>query len=124
MKQKFYKCAICGQIITKVKETPVSVMCCGQQMQEMIAGTTDASKEKHVPLYTINNNFVKVDVGQVEHPMTNEHYIEWVSLQTNNGSQIKYLTPNTKPVVEFAINKNDTVISVYAYCNLHGLWMS
>lgn len=122
MKQKFYKCAICGQIVAMVKQTPSPIICCGQPMKEMIAGTTDASVEKHVPTYVVENNIVKVDVGSVEHPMTAEHYIEWVSLQTSRGNQRKALKPMTKPHVEFLIEAGDTVEAVYAYCNLHGLW--
>lgn len=124
MKQKFYKCAICGQIVAMVKETSVPLICCGQTMQEIIAGTTEASKEKHIPTYVVENNVVKVNVGSVEHPMTNEHYIEWVSLQTKKGNQRKCLTPSSKPYVEFLIDSDDIVEAVYAYCNLHGLWMA
>lgn len=122
MKQKFYKCSVCGQIVAMVKETPVPVMCCGKPMEEMIAGTVEASKEKHIPVYTVENGKVKVSVGSIEHPMAEEHFIEWISLQTKNGNQRKALKPNNKPYVEFLIDKNDQVEAVFAYCNLHGLW--
>ena len=122
MEQKFFKCAICGQIIAMVKETPATIMCCGQAMHEMIAGTTEASVEKHIPEYKIENGIVKVSVGAVEHPMLNEHYIEWVSIQTKKGNQRKALKPDDKPYVEFLIEQDDKVQAVYAYCNLHGLW--
>lgn len=89
MKQKFYKCSVCGQIVAMVKETKISVMCCGRAMQEMLAGTTDASVEKHVPEYKVEDGVVKVNVGSVEHPMIEEHYIEWVSLQTKKGIREK-----------------------------------
>ena len=124
MKQKFLKCSICGQIIAMVKETSIPVMCCGRAMDELIAGTVDASKEKHVPQYTVENGVVKVNIGSIEHPMTNEHYIEWVSLQTVKGNQRKSLKPTSKPYVEFFIETGDKVEAVYAYCNLHGLWRS
>lgn len=122
MKQKFYKCTVCGQIIAMVKQTAIPVMCCGKPMQEIIAGTTEASVEKHVPQYVVENGVVKVNIGSVDHPMIAEHYIEWVSLQTNNGNQRKALKPNNKPYVEFLIAPTDRVEAVYAYCNLHGLW--
>ena len=122
VKTKFYRCAVCGQIIEKVKETEVPVMCCGKPMQELVAGTTEASLEKHIPEYKIENGVVKVNVGAVEHPMTNEHYIEWVYLKTENGCQRKMLMPTDKPYVEFLISESDKVEEVYAYCNLHGLW--
>ena len=122
MKQKFYRCAICGQIVAMVKETGVPIMCCGAPMQEIIAGTTEASLEKHIPEYKVEGGVVKVNVGSVEHPMIPEHYIEWVSLQTRKGNQRKALKANDKPYVEFLIAEDDEVEAVYAYCNLHGLW--
>ena len=122
MKQKFYRCAICGQIVAMVKETGVPIVCCGAPMQEIIAGTTEASLEKHIPEYKVEGGVVKVNVGSVEHPMIPEHYIEWVSLQTRKGNQRKALKANDKPYVEFLIAEDDEVEAVYAYCNLHGLW--
>lgn len=122
MEQKFFICETCGNIIAKVKDSGVPVMCCGQKMKEIIPGTTDASVEKHVPTYSVENNLVTVTVGSVEHPMLAEHYIEWVSLQTKSGNQRKVLKPGDKPVVCFAICDGDEVEAVYAYCNLHGLW--
>jgi superoxide reductase len=122
MEMKFYKCAHCGKIIAVVKETGVPVMCCGQKMTEIVPGSTDAATEKHVPVYTIDGNTVKVSVGSVAHPMTEEHYIEWVALKTAQGNQRKMLKPGEKPEVCFALCEGDTVEAVYAYCNLHGLW--
>lgn len=122
MEQKFYKCETCGQIIEKVNATVVPVMCCGKPMKEIIPGTIDASLEKHVPVYVVENNVVKVSIGAIEHPMIAEHYIEWVSLQTSQGTQRKHLTPNSKPYAEFVISEGEKVECVMAYCNLHGLW--
>ena len=122
MEQKFYYCAHCGKIIAVVKESGVPVMCCGQKMQEIIPGTTEAATEKHIPVYTVENNIVKVKVGEVAHPMLAEHYIEWVSLQTKQGNQRKVLAPESAPEVCFALCEGDAVEAVYAYCNLHGLW--
>ena len=122
MEQKFYICQHCGKIVALVKESGVPVICCGEKMQEIIPGTTDASVEKHVPVYKVENNKVIVNIGTTEHPMTPDHYIEWVSLQTTSGNQRKVLTPNSKPEVTFAILDTDQVVAVYAYCNLHSLW--
>ena len=122
MEQKFYICPHCGKIIAVVKETGVPVMCCGQKMTELIPGTTDAAREKHVPVYSVENGMVTVQVGSVEHPMQPEHFIEWVSLQTKQGNQRKTLKPGEKPEVSFALCEGDEVEAVYAYCNLHGLW--
>lgn len=122
MEQKFYRCKHCGQIIAIVKKTGVPVVCCGEKMEELIPGTVDASLEKHVPVYRVENNMVYVNVGAIEHPMISEHYIEWVFIQTKQGNQRKLLTPNSKPEVTFALCEGDEVEAVYAYCNLHGLW--
>lgn len=122
MEQKFYICEHCGKMVALVKESGVPVMCCGQKMSEIIPGTTDAAVEKHVPVYTVENNIVHVKVGEVEHPMTPEHFIEWVSIQTNQGNQRKALKPGDQPEICFALCDGDEVEAVYAYCNLHGLW--
>ncbi len=122
MEQKFYICAHCGNIIAMVKNKGVPVMCCGQKMTELVPGTTEASIEKHIPVYEIKDNQVFVTVGAAEHPMLPEHYIEWISLQTKFGNQRKALKPGDKPEVCFAICADDEVEAVYAYCNIHSLW--
>lgn len=122
MEQKIYVCEHCGNIVEVVKDSGVPVMCCGQKMTELIPGTTDAAVEKHVPVYEVKDGKVYVKVGEVEHPMVEAHYIEWISVQTNKGIQRKALSPEDKPEAVFAILEDETVEAVYAYCNLHGLW--
>ncbi len=122
MQQKFYICAHCGKMMALVKESGVPVICCGEEMAEVVAGTTEASQEKHIPVYSIEGNKVLVTVGSTLHPMTEEHYIEWVSLQTTSGNQRKALKPGMQPKVCFALCEGDEVEAVYAYCNLHSLW--
>ena len=122
MEQRFFICKHCGNIVAMVKSSGVPIMCCGEKMSEIVPGTMDASKEKHVPVYTIEGNTVNVAVGSVLHPMQPEHYIEWVSLQTRSGNQRKQLEPNDEPKVSFAITDGGEVVAVYAYCNLRGLW--
>lgn len=122
MDMVFYRCPICGQIVAIVKKTGVPLVCCGKPMQEIVPGTTDASVEKHVPVYEVKDGKVSVNVGSVAHPMTEEHYIEWVSLKTKFGNQRKALKPGDAPEVSFLIEKDDEVEAVYAYCNLHSLW--
>lgn len=119
---KFKRCNHCGNIITMIKDKGVPVMCCGEKMQEIEVGTIDASIEKHVPVYRKEDNKVYVSVGSVEHPMVDEHYIEWIILETNKGIQKKELKPNNKPEAVFAILDDEEVVRVYEYCNLHGLW--
>ena len=122
MEVKFYRCSHCGQIIAFVENKNIPVVCCGEPMQEIIPGTSDGAVEKHVPVYKVNGNLVEVNIGEVDHPMTEEHYIEWVVLQTKQGNQRKQLKPNEAPHVCFALCEGDEVEAVYAYCNLHGLF--
>jgi len=122
MKQKFYICEHCGNIIAIVESSGVPIVCCGQKMTELVPGTTDGAKEKHVPTYEVIDNKVYVTVGEVEHPMTEEHYIMWVSLQTKFGNQRKVLSPGAAPKVCFALCEGDEIEAVYEYCNIHGLW--
>lgn len=120
--QKFLYCKRCGNIVAVVSEKGGTVMCCGEEMSELIPGTVDASLEKHVPVIEQNGQLVKVTVGSVIHPMIPEHYIEWISLQTKQGNQRKVLKPNQEPVAYFALVEGDEVVAAYAYCNLHKLW--
>ena len=122
MEMKFYRCAKCGKIVAMVKNSPCPTMCCGEAMQEIIPGTTDASVEKHVPVWEVKGNLVTVTVGAAPHPMEEKHYIEWISLKTKSGNQRKALSPGQEPKACFAICEGDEVEAVYAYCNLHSLW--
>ena len=122
MEQRFFVCEVCGNIIAMVKPSGVPVMCCGKKMKEIVPNTTDASQEKHVPVWSQEGNLVTVKVGSAPHPMIAAHYIEWVSLQTKAGNQRKALAPEQAPEVTFALTDGDAVEAVYAYCNLHGLW--
>ena len=122
MEMKFYICEHCGNIIAKVKDAGVPVVCCGQKMKEIVPGTTDASVEKHVPVWEVKDNRVTVTVGAAEHPMLPAHYIEWIAIQTTAGNQRKALVPGQPPKAVFALLEGEQVVAVYAYCNLHGLW--
>ena len=122
MEQKFYICKHCGNMIAFVKESGVPVICCGEKMTEVVPGTTDAAVEKHVPVVTVENNIAVVSVGSVAHPMLPEHYIEWISIQTNYGNQRKVLTPGSEPKACFALLPGEEIEAAYAYCNLHSLW--
>ena len=106
----------------KVEEKPCGIFCCGEEMEEMVANTVDASVEKHVPVYEVKDNIVTVSIGSAAHPMLDAHYIEWVAIQTKDGNQRKALKPGDEPKVSFALMEGDEVEAVYAYCNLHGLW--
>lgn len=122
MKLKFYRCRHCGNIISHLYDSGVRVVCCGEQMAELVANTVEASVEKHLPVVEIEENKVTVRVGSVEHPMTEEHHIAWIVLQTEKGNQRKILKAGEKPEACFKICCGDKVIAAYEYCNLHGLW--
>ena len=119
---KFYICKHCGNIVAMVKESGAPISCCGEKMSEIIPGTTDAAVEKHVPVIEVNGNTVTVTVGEVIHPMTPEHYIEWIAISTNKGNQRKPLKPGEEPKACFALCEGEQVEAAYAYCNLHSLW--
>ena len=123
MDQKFYICEHCGNIIAKVKDVGVPVVCCGKPMSEIVPGTTDAAVEKHVPVWTVENGIVHVKVGSVEHPMVAEHMIQWIFVETEQGGQIRYLQAGQAPKADFVLG-GEKPVAVYAYCNLHGLWMT
>lgn len=124
MEMEFYRCKHCGQIIEVVKGTGVPVVCCGEKMEKLIPGTTDAAVEKHVPVIVQEGNLVTVTVSSVTHPMVEAHFIQWIALQTKQGFQRKPLTPEDEPKAVFALADGDEVEAAYEYCNLHGLWKS
>ena len=119
---KFYLCEKCGNEIEMIYSSGVTPVCCGSKMTELVAGTVEASREKHIPVYSVDKNVVEVNVGSIDHPMAPEHYIEWVVLETSTGVQRKLLKPGNAPKVSFVLDEGETVEAVYAYCNLHGLW--
>ena len=119
---KFYVCKQCGNIIAYAKNKGVPVMCCGEKMNELVPGSVDAATEKHVPVISVEGNKVTVTVGEVEHPMAEEHFIEWIALETQEGNQRKELKPGSKPQAVFMLAETDKAVAAYAYCNLHGLW--
>lgn len=119
---KFLRCNHCGNIVEMIHESGVPIVCCGENMHELIPNTSDGANEKHVPVVNIEGNVVNVRVGEVDHPMIPEHFIQWIYVQTNLGGMKKYLTPNEAPAAQFVLSENETVVAVYEYCNLHGLW--
>ncbi len=122
MDQRYFICEHCGNLIAMVKDSGVPIVCCGQKMTELVPGSVDAAVEKHVPVIKADGNLITVTVGDVIHPMLEEHYIEWISIHTAHGNQRKILAPGEQPKAVFALADGDTIISAYAYCNLHGLW--
>jgi len=120
---KFYNCPSCGLIVETIYDSGIAPSCCGMKMDELVPNTVEASGEKHIPAVTVDGNKVVVNVGSVNHPMQDAHYIEWVQLVTDCGSQRKHLKPGQEPNVVFHL-VDEKPLAVYAYCNLHGLWKS
>ncbi len=119
---KFFKCRHCGNIVDFMYESGMPLSCCGENMQELIPGTSDGAAEKHVPVVQVDGAKITVLVGEVEHPMTEEHSIQWIVLETKKGAQKVYLQPGEKPKAEFLLTDGDEAVAAYEYCNLHGLW--
>jgi len=122
MEQRYLRCKKCSNIIALVRKDEKDIICCGEPMVEIIPGEVNAAKEKHVPVYSKEGSKVTVSVGDVAHPMQDDHYIQWISIQTKAGNQRKALKPGDMPKTEFLIDERDEIEAVYAYCNLHGLW--
>ena len=119
---EFFICKHCGNIIAYAENKGVPVVCCGEKMQRLEPNTTDAAQEKHVTVIVQEGQKVTVSVGSVAHPMLEEHFIQWIALQTKQGNQRKELKPGAAPQACFMICDDDAVVAAYAYCNLHGLW--
>lgn len=117
---KFYVCEQGDGIALFLQD---SAACSKAGLKELIPGEVDAAQEKHLPVRVAEQEGrVAVSVGQVEHPMEDKHWIQWVALETDQGASIRYLDPGQPPRADFALLPGEKVKAVYAYCNLHGLW--
>ena len=116
---KFFRCKHCGNIAALINNGGGTLSCCGEEMTELEANTSDGAKEKHVPDIKREDGKIKVTIGSVLHPSLPEHYIQWIALVTEDNIQLTYLKPGQEPKAEFEEVKSGTV---YEYCNLHGLW--
>ena len=121
--QKIYKCKKCGNIVDILHEGPGALVCCGVEMVLIEENSVDAANEKHVPIIEKTENGIIVKVGEVDHPMADEHYIEWIEVINGGYSQKKFLKPGDKPQAEFYVPFNENLVA-RSYCNLHGLWKS
>ncbi|MCQ2742884.1 MAG: desulfoferrodoxin [Bacilli bacterium] len=119
---KFYRCAHCGNVAEKLVDKGVSLVCCGENMEELIPNTVDAAFEKHVPDVVISGNTVEISIGSIAHPMIEPHFIQFVVLETNKGVYRVNLKPGDAPKAVFHLEEKEKAVEVYAYCNLHGLW--
>lgn len=119
---KFYKCVHCGNIVEMIEDKGVPILCCGEPMKEIVANSTEAATEKHIPVVTTKDNVVEVVVSSVEHPMTEEHSIQWIVVETTAKVMRHSLKPTDAPKAAFVLAPGEQVVAVYEYCNLHGLW--
>ncbi|MFP4212500.1 MAG: desulfoferrodoxin [Desulfohalobiaceae bacterium] len=117
---EIYKCNVCGNIVEVLHGGAGELVCCGQPMQLIQAGTVDAAQEKHVPVLEKTDQGYKVKVGSVAHPMEEKHYIEWVELVADGIAYRKFLQPGEQPEAEFCIQAQQ--VMAREYCNIHGLW--
>ena len=119
--KKFYICKKCGNLVEVVHLGGGALVCCGEKMSALAAGEVEASREKHIPVVSIEGDKLHAFVGSLEHPMTEEHSILWIYLETDKGISRKNINPGEKPEATFVLN-GEKPKAVYAYCNLHGLW--
>ena len=119
-RSELYKCEICGNIVEILHTGATALVCCGQEMKLLVENTTDAATEKHVPVIEKIEGGYKITIGEVEHPMTEDHYIEWIQLLMENEVYTKFLKPGEKPEAVFMTNA--VKVTAREYCNLHGNW--
>ena len=122
--KKFYRCNTCGNMFGVINDSGVVPVCCGTPMESIEANTVDASLEKHVPVIEKDGDTVTVTIGSVQHPMLEEHSIQWIIVSQGALTQRKALKPGEEPVAVFKIQDNGEPITAFEYCNLHGLWSS
>lgn len=117
----FYRCPKCGNLVAVIEKGTCVPTCCGEPMVKLVAGSVEAAAEKHIPAVTRADGKIVARVGEVDHPMVDAHYISWVALASPARIEVHYLKPGDEPVTSFACDGADDV-TIYAYCNLHGLW--
>jgi superoxide reductase len=115
-----YKCEICGNVAEVVHGGNGDMSCCGAPMVLLKENSVDAAQEKHVPVVEKVDGGYKVSVGSVAHPMTDEHFIEWIELIAGDSSYRQFLNPGDAPEATFLVSADSVVAR--AHCNLHGLW--
>lgn len=122
-RHQIYKCEVCGNIVEMLHEGIGELVCCEQPMKLYEENTVDAAVEKHVPVPEESDGGTLVKVGSTAHPMTDEHYIEWIEVNINDGQRVNkhFLKPGEDPQAKFKAT-GDMITKVRAYCNLHGLW--
>jgi superoxide reductase len=116
----FYRCSVCGNLVGLINDGGGELVCCGQPMALLKPNTSDGATEKHVPVGVRQGNALHVSVGSVAHPMTEAHYIQWICVAQGNRTQRVALSPGEAPEADFIVDEEP--LTIYEYCNLHGLW--
>lgn len=122
VKDGIYVCEICGNVVQMLRASNGELVCCGEPMTLLEEKTADKSTEKHVPVIEKTDKGYTVTVGTTLHPMTEEHYIEWIELIADGVSYRQYLKPGDKPAAEFCLANDAENVSAREHCNVHGLW--
>lgn len=123
--KQIYRCAVCGNVVEVVRSGAGTLVCCGQEMILESVHSQDEGQEKHLPVIEKNGSQVTVKIGSIPHPMTPEHFLEWVEIQTSAGCYRQILTPTSQPQAVFTIPEAEqTGLVARVYCNLHGLWQT
>ena len=117
---EIYKCEVCGNIVEMLHEGKGELVCCGQPMKRFEENTTDAAREKHVPVVEKIDGSFKVKIGSIPHPMEEKHYIEWIEVIADGKAYRQFLKPGDAPEATFKIEAQK--ITAREYCNVHGLW--
>lgn len=120
---KFYECKTCGNVLVLFEDKGVIPTCCGKTMVELIPQSDEIEKkEKHIPVVERNGDEITITVGEVLHPMLEDHYIKWVVLETDMGQYIRTLKPGDNPIVKYRLFENEKPIAAYEFCSIHSLW--
>lgn len=119
---KIYVCKKCGNVVLKLEDKSEALVCCGDKMELVNANVTEAATEKHLPVYELKDGLINIKVGEVEHPMTDEHYISFIIFASEDNYMIKMLKAGDKPELSFPYSSEYN--KIYAYCNLHSLWLT
>lgn len=125
--RQYYICEICGNEIEMINDSGQIPVCCGKEMKLVKPNSTDGDIEKHIPSCKIKPEQVKIQIGEMPHPMGDDHYIKWIALETvdENGQKGYYrkeLKPNCDPEITFHLCKHEKPVLVTSYCSIHGLW--
>lgn len=122
VKLRFFYCKKCGDVAIKVVDCGCGLKCCGSDMEELVPNSSGAAEAKHVPVIERDGQTVSVKVGEVEHPMEEDHYIQFIALHTTRGTQVMRLRPGDRPEATFVIPEDAEAIEAFEFCNKHGLW--